>query len=553
MRLRLLATLLAVGMAGTLSAQTQPLLQLQGQPYSGGSMKLHLSGTVGQPALLAYGLNPLPLDQPLYTGKGAWYVGSLVNLVSLGAIPSGGRIDLAFAMPPISPALTGIPIVMQGYVPFALSNSATLPLDEAYYVPAAALVLTSPQPQAGAKFGDRVATGDLNGDGAVDIVVGAWFEDYGGFDFAGRAYIFWGPSFTSTLVLDPPSPYPAGEFGDGVAVADFDGDGLVDLMVGEASGYPFSSVGPGYLYFYSGGPGFSPTPRLTITSAVAGLNADIFGRIHTEGDLNGDGFIDIAIGLPNATVGPLSLAGRIHVFWGPSFDTYTELVSPEPEANANFGSALAIGDVDGDGLANLIEGSGRDDVGSSENVGSVHVYTGPALSLSNTISNPLGLVAFSYFGDGLGTADLDQDGLADVAASDEFDHVFVFWSGTASNYSLIKKPPSGSNPLGAFGFHLEAGDVNGDGRPDLVIGNAFEGVLPCSGSKGGMAHVALGPYFESFHTVIDKNPACGNEFAWCFKTEDLDGDGVGELIAGSPTADDGGVQNGGHLTIFYSH
>jgi hypothetical protein len=70
MRVWLLAMLLALGIAGTLPAQTQPLLQLQGQPYFGGSMTLHLTGTVGQPALPGLRLDPLPLGQPSRRARG---------------------------------------------------------------------------------------------------------------------------------------------------------------------------------------------------------------------------------------------------------------------------------------------------------------------------------------------------------------------------------------------------------------------------------------------------------------------------------------------------
>ncbi|HZJ71766.1 MAG TPA: FG-GAP repeat protein, partial [Planctomycetota bacterium] len=201
MRVFLQAMLLGLALSTALCAQSQPLLQLQGQPYFGGNMSLHLAGPVGQPALLAYGLEPLPLDEPIQTSKGAWYIGSLVNLVAIGFIPAAGRIDLPFTMPPTTPALAGIPIVMQGYVPSQLSNPATLPLDLPYLLASNARMITSPQPQVQAMFGDTLAVGDLNGDGHDDLIVGAWFEDWQGVDKSGRAYVFWGPDFDQWVGL----------------------------------------------------------------------------------------------------------------------------------------------------------------------------------------------------------------------------------------------------------------------------------------------------------------------------------------------------------------
>lgn len=553
---RVLAILLGVALGGSTAARSQqPLLQLQGQPYFGGSMTLHVTAPsdIGDIVWLGVGLDPLPLDVPVPTNKGPWYVGNLLTSLLIGMVQSNGQLDMAFTMPPPTPGSEGIAIALQAYVAPSLSNPATLSLDVPYYLPAEAIVLTSPQPMAGADFGDRVATGDLNGDGCADVVAGAWFEDYLGIEKAGRAYVFWGPSLSSSLAIDPPSPHPAGVFGSGLAVADFDGDDQVDLMVGDGSGYPLSPEGPAHLFFYSGGPTFSTTPTLSVTSAVTGLEVDTFGRRHAVGDLNGDGNTDVAIGLANASVGSLALAGRIHVYWGPTFATYQELVSPEPEANANFGTSLAIGDIDGDGLADLIEGSDRDDLGALENVGSVHVFKGGPLTFLLTIPYPLPPVAFSNFGVEVATADLDQDGIDEILVADELDHVFIYWSAAALSCSTIQKAPSGSNPLGAFGVRIEIADTNGDGQMDIAIGNMFEGPLSCPASEGGLVHVALGPYWQTFNNVYDKAPACGDLFGFDFTASDLDGDGADELIVGASVADDGGLQNSGHLTILFTN
>jgi hypothetical protein len=259
MRGALLALLLAWGITGTGYAQSEPLLQLQGAPFAGGDMTLHLSGDVGKQAFVLYGLNPL--DPPLQLSKGAYFLGWLANIVPLGTIPSSGRVDMPFTLPPLHPSLAGIPLVIQGYVPGPLSNPATLPLDQPYYLPPNATILESPNPTNVGKFGDRVATGDLNGDGAEDIIVGAPKEHGGGVVEAGRVYVYWGPTLAVATALEAPSPRVKGFFGVGLAVADFDGDGVDDLLVTEGTGIPsVSPSGRGHC-FHGGNPFIPPCQR----------------------------------------------------------------------------------------------------------------------------------------------------------------------------------------------------------------------------------------------------------------------------------------------------
>jgi hypothetical protein len=138
-----------------------------------------------------------------------------------------------FTVPPLAPVLAGIPLVLQGYVPGKLSNPATLPLDQAYFVPAAADVLQAQSPQTSAHFSDKFAFGDFDDDGSIDIAVGAWWEKVGGMEKAGAVHVFWGPGMTTSTVLTSPTPKPWHLFGQGMSAADLDGDSVADLIVGE--------------------------------------------------------------------------------------------------------------------------------------------------------------------------------------------------------------------------------------------------------------------------------------------------------------------------------
>jgi hypothetical protein len=554
MRVWLLAGLLALGIEGALPAQTQPLLQLQGQPYFGGSMTLHLSGTVGQPALLAYGLNPLPLAQPLQTGKGPWYIGSLVNVVPIGTIPSGGRIDLPFTMPPLMPPLAGLPIAMQGYVPSQLSNPAVLRLDVPYFTSVAANLIPSPEPSVSAGFGDRVSIGDLNGDTFNDLVVGAPLEDYAGMTNSGRVYVHWGPDFSTYVALSSSPVIQSGAFGASIQLADVDGDHVDDLIVAESSGYPAIPAGPGYLHVYLGGSPFASVPAFSIASNVVGTFAVNFGRRIVLGDFNDDVSTDIAVGIETVTVGGTTTAGRVDVYWGPGYATHLEIANPTPTQGDFFGSYLSSGDVNGDGLMDLIEGSGRDDHAGSVNQGSIHVFLSPALAYDGEINYPLPSAPQARFGEDVHAADLDGDGTAEIVTADDHDHVFVLGPLAPLSFRVVSKPPTPTaNPFGetSYGGHISTADVNGDGCLDILIGDLFEGTLVgCLGGNSGTVYAALGPHYSTFALIRDVIPMCGDGFGDYFMIGNADGDEPLELIVGSATADDGGLQNSGHVTLF---
>jgi hypothetical protein len=546
MRIWRLAALMALGMSAAAAAQTQPLLQLQGQLYFGGSMTLHLTGTVGQPALLAYGLNPLPLDQPVQTGKGEWYIGSLFNLVPLGNIPSGGRIDLPFTMPPSMPALAGIPIAMQGYVPIALSNPADLPLDTPYYVPENAALLQSPNPTEIGLFGDRVATGDLNGDGNTDIVVGAWFEDAAGLDHSGRAYVFWGPSMSTATTLEAPTPKYFGLFGQGLAVGDLNGDRIDDLVIGEGNGEPPPPTEPGHLHIYHGGVNFVSSPTSTVTSAGVGNAYQGFGHQMIMADFDGDSHPDVAVGVPFAVVQGLANAGRVEVYRGPTLLTSQMVNAPDPSVSGFLGDYLATGDVDGDNIEDLIVGAPRKKLGGLIAMGRVYLFSGSNLDSFKVIEHPLPSGENSRFGNAVAGADLNGDGIAEIIATDQRNHAFIFWSPAFDNYQLITRPPdaiSGTATSVSFGYFATCGDVNGDTLIDVVVGD------PYAGGKG-RAYIALAPYFSSLHVVTDQSPENLAEFGWGVLLRDVDGDGRAELLVGSDTADPFGVASSGRVTVF---
>jgi hypothetical protein len=552
MNRRVVSAVLAVGLAvgGEARAQ-QPVLQVQGQPYFGGSMTLHVTApsAIGQPVVLAVGLNPLPLDAPAYTSKGPFYIGNLLTVFALGAIGGNGRLDMPFVMPPVTPGTEGIPIALQAYVAPALSNPATVYLDEPYYLTANAFVIESPLPVQGANFGDQVTVGDFNGDGIADLGVGAWFEDSGQFDSSGRAFLFWGPDFIGFEVLSPPVPKQWGEFGAEVLTADVDGDSVDDLVVAENCGGDPPS-GHGYLHVFKGNPG-TAAPWLSIPSAGTGNNAVLFGRISATADLDGDSSPDFVVGSAYSEVNGLAEAGRIEVHWGPTYATVAVIDNPDPKVGDFFGSRVCLADVTGDGRPDVVAGSGRTNVGSFVDTGRLHVFDGPTLALLQTIENPMPATG-DRFGEGLHAADLDGDGTAEVIAADVKKNIYVVWDPLAPSDVLTRSKPPSPNPGGdsSFGYFFAVTDANADGDVDIVIADPFEGDLPgCAFAEEGAVYVSLAPYFSTFYRRVSPFPACADQFSWGMVAGDIDGDGRDELICGTPTTDPGGISNVGRITV----
>lgn len=336
--------------------------------------------------------------------------------------------------------------------------------------------------QAGAAFGTSVAIlGDVNGDGFDDVGIGAPMFDDSATD-AGRVFVYFGgpagPGSTPDWFYSGSTT--GARFGRSVAGAgDVDADGFVDLLIGA-----IGELGPdvGQAYFFPGSNvGPSPTPAWTTTSGSA--TEDWFGwSVSGLGDVNGDGWSDLGVGAPLASP-TIYREGGFHVFHGTPVGPwpFAQLVVTSGSFDARLGACVAgAGDVDADGYADLIVGANSFSNGETYE-GAAFVHRGSASGLArvpiwSAESNQIG----AFFGISVSTAgDVDGDGRSDVVVGapwydgDLADEGRVsVYLGTSFGVSATEAwSVDGNQTLSQFGNEVSlAGDVDATGIPDVAIG-----------------------------------------------------------------------------------
>jgi hypothetical protein len=318
------------------------------------------------------------------------------------------------------------------------------------------------------------------------------------------------------------------------------------LVIGEGNGEPPPPLDPGLLHIYRGGDRFAEWPVATIPSTGIGIPYQGFGHQMTTGDYDDDGTPDVAVGVSMALVQGFSNAGRIEVYFGPELDRVQVITAPDLEASGFLGDRLAVADVNGDGIDDLVAGAPRKKLGGQIAMGRVYLFAGPSLEHFKTLDHPLPNGPNSRFGNAVVGTDLNGDGIAEVIATDQRNHAFIFWSPTFNDYLVVTRPPdpvSGVTGSVSFGYFATTGDVNGDGLADVIVGDPFA-------ESKGRVYAALAPYFATFHVLIDKVPEHLADFGWGVHVRDVDGDGREELLVGSDTADPAGVASAGRVTLF---
>ncbi|MEU5595678.1 FG-GAP and VCBS repeat-containing protein [Streptomyces sp. NPDC020298] len=289
-----------------------------------------------------------------------------------------------------------------------------------------------------------------------------------------------------------------------VTKADFNGDGIGDVAASAPTAYVSGHKEAGQVVaLYGSASGVTAAKRTTISQDTAGVPGtaeagDMFGSVMAYADFNGDGYDDLAVGTPHEKVGTDVDGGALAILWG-SANGLTgkgvDVPDPAPGAHDRWGKNVAAGDFDGDGKADLA-------VGNSTNT--IYVYKGGFSNSGTpggrtTVKPPIlnGRNDFPYGPLNLTAGDVNGDGRTDLIVDGYEARTSHGWN---TNYWL----PGTANGLSVSsakvlksGIITAVGDINGDGFGDIVSGASWEtrtedGTPVPDSAKGGRVAITYG-------------------------------------------------------------